>query len=106
MKIRSLLLTAVIGAFIGSPALIASCASSQKQDSAGQYPDDSAVTAKVKAEILGDPLLKSSPITVDTLRGVVHLNGFVDSQQQARRAGEIAASVASVRSVKNDLIVR
>jgi hyperosmotically inducible periplasmic protein len=43
--------------------------------------DDAAITAKIKAEILSDPLLKISQINVTTVNGVVKLSGLVDSQQ-------------------------
>jgi hyperosmotically inducible protein len=41
--------------------------------------DDAAITAKVKAEILSDPLLKISQINVTTVNGMVKLSGLVDS---------------------------
>jgi len=39
-------------------AVIAGCAGSRTQESTGEYFDDSTITAKVKAAILGDPNLK------------------------------------------------
>jgi hyperosmotically inducible protein len=47
----------------------------------------------MKAEILSDPPLKESQISVATTNGVVKLSGTVDSQQSIDRAMEIARSV-------------
>jgi hyperosmotically inducible protein len=76
----------------------------EKVEKAGDYMDDSAITAKVKAEILSDPLLKVSQISVATTNGVVKLSGTVDSQQSIDRAMEIARSVKDVKSVENGLV--
>ena len=68
--------------------------------------DDSAITAKIKADILSDPLLKVSQISVTTTNNVVMLSGVVDSQQSIDRAMEIVHSVKNVKSVENGLVVK
>jgi osmotically-inducible protein OsmY len=78
----------------------------QTRETAGQYLDDSVMTTKVKAAIFGEESLKSLQINVKTYKGQAQLSGFVDSEQNATRAGEVARSVAGVASVKNDLIVK
>ncbi|NCC84727.1 MAG: BON domain-containing protein [Clostridia bacterium] len=83
-----------------------SCAGTNKRESTGQYIDDSAITAKVKAGIFEEDSLKSMQITVVTFKGVVQLSGFVDSSQNISMAGDIAKNVDGVRSVKNDLVVK
>ncbi len=87
-------------------ALIGGCAGSRTQESTGEYVDDSAITAKVKADILGDPSLKVFQISVETFKGVVQLSGFVNSPQAVSRAGEVASRVSGVKSVRNNLIVK
>jgi osmotically-inducible protein OsmY len=82
------------------------CASTPKQESTGDYVDDSVITAKVKSMLAGDDFLKSFQIGVETRKGVVQLSGFVDSQKAKDNAGEITRSVNGVASVKNDLIVK
>jgi osmotically-inducible protein OsmY len=82
------------------------CASTRTNESAGEYIDNSLITTKVKAAILDEPSLKSLQISVKTYKDVVQLSGFVDSSQSVRRAGEVAAGVQGVSSVKNDLIVK
>jgi hyperosmotically inducible periplasmic protein len=79
-------------------------AAAGKAEKTGEYLDDSAITAKIKAEILSDPLLKVSQIEVTTTNGVVRLSGTVDSEQSIDRAMEIARSVKGVKSVENGLV--
>lgn len=79
---------------------------SRKAEKVGEYMDDSAITAKINAEILSDPLLKASQINVSTVNGVVKLSGVVDLQQSVNRAMEIARSNPNVKSVENSLSVK
>ena len=78
----------------------------EKAKRADEYIGDTVITAKIKAEILSDSLLKVSQINVTTVNGVVKLSGLVDSQQSSDRAIEIAHSVKNVRSVENGLVVK
>ena len=87
-------------------ATFAGCASTRTQSSAGEYVDDSVITTKIKALIAEDDFLKSFQISVETFKGRVQLSGFVNSQDAANKAGEIARSVNGVRSVKNNLGVK
>jgi osmotically-inducible protein OsmY len=87
-------------------ATFAACASTSKQESAGQYIDDSVITTKVKSLLAGDDFLKSFQISVETYKGTVQLSGFVGSEKAVDKAGEVARSVKGVTSVKNDLIVK
>ncbi len=82
------------------------CASTQKRESTGEFIDDSTITAKVKTAIFNDPALKVFQINVETFKGIVQLSGFVDSARSVGRAGEVAAGVSGVQSVKNNLIVK
>jgi osmotically-inducible protein OsmY len=82
------------------------CASTSKQESTGEYIDDSVITTKVKSLLAADDFLKSFQISVETYKGSVQLSGFVGSQQAVDKAGEIVRSVKGVKSVKNNLIVK
>jgi len=84
----------------------AGCAGGPKKESTGQYIDDSAITAKVKAAILDEPTLKSLNISVETYKGVVMLSGFVDRPESITKAGELALTVPGVKEVKNNLQVK
>ncbi|GGC63736.1 BON domain-containing protein [Undibacterium terreum] len=79
------------------------CASTATREGTGEYFDDTAVTAKVKAAILGDSMLKSAEINVETFKGVVQLSGFVSSDAAIKRAVEVTQGVKGVKSVKNDM---
>ncbi|MCM2330088.1 MAG: BON domain-containing protein [Pseudomonas sagittaria] len=79
------------------------CSSTPKQEGTGEYIDDSVITSKVKAAILGEASLKVAEINVETFKGVVQLSGFVNSQADINKAVEIARGVRGVKSVKNDM---
>lgn len=82
------------------------CASTQKQESTGQYVDDTAITARVKAAIFNEPTLKSAEINVETFKGRVQLSGFVTSRANIDRAVAVAQGVSGVASVGNDMRVK
>lgn len=82
------------------------CAGGAKHESTGEYLDDTILTTKVKASILGDSKLKLLQINVETYKGVVQLSGFVDTQSAITRAVQLASTVRGVKSVNNSLIVR
>jgi len=79
------------------------CAGTSKQESTGEYIDDSVITTKVKAAIVNEPTLKSAEINVETFKGVVQLSGFVGTQANIYKAVEVARGVGGVKSVKNDM---
>jgi len=64
---------------------------------------DSVITEKVKAAIEADPALATAEISIETIQGVVQLNGYVGSSADIQKAAAIAQNVAGVKSVKNDL---
>jgi osmotically-inducible protein OsmY len=90
--LAALMLTTVVG-----------CASTSKQESVGEYVDDSVITTGVKAAILNEPTLKVSEINVETFKGVVQLSGFVAAADSVATASTVARSVKGVKSVKNDI---
>lgn len=85
---------------------IAACSMFSGRETPGQYVDDTAITSKVKADILGDSTLKVLQINVETMQGVVQLSGFVDSTKSEAKAVDIARKVNGVKSVKDTLIVK
>ena len=90
--IAALMLTTVVG-----------CASTQTQESTGQYVDDTVITTNVKAAILDESTLKSAEINVETFKGVVQLSGFVRSEANIETAIRVTRRVKGVKSVKNDM---
>jgi len=87
-------------------AMFVGCAGDRYHRSTGVYIDDKATTAKVKTDLLADPCVKGTEVKVEVFAGKVQLAGFVDTQQQKDRAGDIARRVNGVQWVKNDLIVK
>jgi len=79
------------------------CAGTRTHEATGQYVDDSVITAKVKAAVLGEPGLKVSEINVETFKGVVQLSGFVSSRDDIKSAIRVASAVDGVKTVKNDM---
>ncbi len=105
MHRRSVVLISLFVLFFFAAAL-AGCSQPEKRRGAGETVDDSWITTKVKAGIVNDELLKGFNINVTTFGGIVELSGFVDTQQQADRAVQVARGVEGVKSVKNALMVK
>ncbi len=82
---------------------VVACSSTSKQESTGEYVDDTVITTRVKAAILKEDTLKVSEINVETFKGVVQLSGFVHSQADINTAVRVASGVGGVKSVKNDM---
>ena len=68
-------------------AVLAGCASSPAQESAGEYIDSSVITAKVKVALLNAENLTSSQISVASFKGGVQLSGFVPTETDKSRRG-------------------
>lgn len=83
--------------------VISGCATER---TVGQTVSDSAITARVKSELLADPDVSGLNVNVTTYRGQVQLSGYVTSAEQRREAERIARSIEGVESVSNDLIVK
>lgn len=101
MNLKPVITAIVLAA---SSTFIVGCAYDGHNRGAGEVIDDAAITTKVKAELLAAKDINSLDIKAETFGGIVQLSGFVDSQFQITRAGQIASSVSGVKSVKNDLI--
>lgn len=71
----------------------------------GDFMDDSAITAKVKAGLIDQKSIKSTDITVNTENKVVTLSGFVRNQNEAELAVITAGNVEGVSSVSDKLHV-
>lgn len=81
-------------------------AMSKEGDKAAVAIDDTGITTKIKAALLAEPGLKSLQISVKTVNGVVTLSGSVGTKANSDMAKAMAASVAGVRSVTNDLDIK
>ncbi len=101
MKInqRFAILALAVAAFV----TVVGCAATRTQESTGQYVEDTAITTKVKAAILGESTLKSAEINVETFKSAVQLSGFVNSESDIQKAISVTQGVGGVTSVKNNM---
>jgi len=111
--ISKTVLAVVLGSSLISASAFAQSTTSasigQKIDSSvnqvGNFMDDSAITARVKAGLIDQKSIKSTDISVDTDNKVVTLSGFVRSQNEAELAVIVAGNVEGVSSVSDKLHV-
>lgn len=82
---------------------LAACAPTRTHEGTGEYIDDTVITSKVKAAVLGEPSLSSAEINVETFKGRVQLSGFVKSKSDIDTAVMLARNVKGVTSVANDM---
>jgi osmotically-inducible protein OsmY len=84
----------------------AACSRGENARTAGQSVDDTAITAKVKTAFAKDPTVKAIDVKVDTFKGTVQLNGWVNSEADKARAEEVAKTVPGVVTVDNKLSIK
>jgi osmotically-inducible protein OsmY len=103
----------VAAAMIAAGLVLSGCASNRdnaaagESRTAGQFTSDAALTAKVKTALATDAGLgTAADVNVNSYRGVVQLNGFVDSADKIQRAAEVARGVEGVSRVDNNLQVK
>jgi hyperosmotically inducible protein len=72
----------------------------------GKYVDDSVLTARVKTALLREKGLKSTDVRVESYRGRVLLSGFVQDDQQRKKALLVASKVTGVHEVKDAMAVK
>jgi osmotically-inducible protein OsmY len=72
----------------------------------GRALDDKTITATVKHDLNREPVYKFSGIDVRTYDGVVQLSGFVDTDEQKQRAGDIARQSEGVLQVVNNITLK
>jgi hyperosmotically inducible protein len=73
---------------------------------AGVAVADTAITTRIKADLVKERDLSSTGIHVETVKGTVMLSGFVNSKAEADRAVEVARSVDGVKKVESAIKVK
>jgi len=96
----------VLGAIAMALLLSTTGCTAMTGETAGQYVDDSTITASVKAKLVGDKAANLTRVDVDTTKQVVSLNGIVESSEQKARAEQLATQVSGVRKVNNNLQIQ
>lgn len=84
----------------------ASCEAKSKTELAKDTLADTAITTKVKTELLAEPALKSLDVHVETVNGTVMLSGFVPSQSEVDKAVDVARNVKGVNKVQSSLRIK
>src|SRR5687767_13934787 len=69
---------------------------SDDERSSGRVVDDEQLTEQVEERLKREPVFKYSDVDVRTFNGVVQLSGFVTTEEQKHRAGELAAQTPGV----------
>ena len=103
MQARNMLAAAMAATAL---VVLPGCAVSRGQSSVGEYIDDTAITAAVKAKMVEDKSVDASAISVETLEGTVMLSGFAKNATEKSSAESIARGVKGVKSVTNRILVR
>ena len=73
---------------------------------AGRYMDDRAISRKVETALEEEQVYKFPAVKVTTYRGITQLSGFVETEEQKRRAGEISRNVMGPAEIINNISVR
>ena len=91
---------------ISSLAFISGCTNAPRHEtSVAQYVNSSGITFKVKENLVRDPDINSSRVSVNTYRDTVTLSGYIRDQFQEDKAIEIARNVRGVKYVVDNLVV-
>lgn len=91
-------------AMVSLLTVISGCAGTT--ESTGEYIDDAALTARIKAAFVGDKHISALSIKVDSDKGRVHLTGVARTSEEMRQAEAVASQVRGVRSVRNDIVLK
>lgn len=96
-----------LGICIGLSLILSTgCGPSKTSESTGQYVDNSAITTKVKTDLITGLGSQGFSVHVKSYKSDVQLSGFVNSEAVKQKAGEITLKVNGVKTVSNDLIVK
>jgi osmotically-inducible protein OsmY len=86
--------------------LAGGCAGDRYHESTGESIDDTAITARVKSALGGDPTYKYDNIHVTTFKGNVQLSGFVVSGDARAHAIDLTKNVEGVKGVTDSIQVQ
>ena len=102
-KISKILILSLISGL--GLASISSCTNTRHETSVAQYVKSSAITFKVKENLLRDGDINSQRIAVNTYKDTVTLSGYIHDSFQEDKAIEVARNVRGVKYVVDNLTV-
>lgn len=73
------------------------------EESAGNYVDDTTISARAKAALIKDSNVHASDFSVEVYQGHVTLTGVARSETESRLAAQDIRAIPGVKSVKNDV---
>jgi hyperosmotically inducible periplasmic protein len=96
--------TAIFSA-VAATVLLATtgCRVFHHEETAGQYVDDTTLTARAKAALIKDKEVNSSDYSVEVYQGHVTLSGVAKNAAEAKRAEQDIRKLPGVKSVENDV---
>jgi hyperosmotically inducible protein len=78
----------------------------EEKRSFGEYADDKIILTKVKTALTSDKTTEAHEINLEVNKGIVQLNGFVNTEKEKAQATVVAQGVEGVKKVENNLIVK
>ena len=91
---------------LGLSAMSLTACESMTGKTAGRTIDDATTTASVQGKLTSEKASNFTRINVDTERGVVTLNGVVQTVEEKSRAESLARMVEGVSKVNNNLQIQ
>jgi hyperosmotically inducible periplasmic protein len=82
---------------------VAGCTVMHHQETAGQYVDDTTLTARAKAALVKDKNVAASDFSIQVYQGHVTLTGVAKTPTEAQLAANDIRAIEGVKSVKNDV---
>ncbi len=82
------------------------CAAISSSETPEQFMDSTIITASVKARLADSAGLEKLNLTVQTVDGDILLSGFVNSETEKVKAGQVAENTQGVRKVINNIVVQ
>jgi hyperosmotically inducible protein len=108
-SVRGLMVISSLSAAIAM-TVITGCESwghkNSDERSEGRVVDDKHISHYIETQLKNEPVYKFDQVDVKTFAGVVQLNGFVNTEEQKRRAAEIAQQAQGVTQVVNNLTLK
>jgi len=109
MNLKKLVVVGCMGVALAGMVTVTGCHTTNHESgerTAGRELDDKAIQSDVADRLKKEPVYKFSDVDVKTFDGIVQLSGFVNTEDQKRRAEEIARNVPGVQQVVNNLVLK
>src|SRR3954453_15605866 len=101
---RTLKNLALIARVTASVVTFTECEKLKGDKSSAQATDDKSISHRVETALETDPIYKFPGVKVTTYRGVTQLSGFVETDEQRRRASDIVRTIGGPSEVINNIV--